>query len=87
MTTFLGTAVESEVRLIVNDAAEAKFSDATMLIAVNAALRAVLKDAPASRYTALNAYVDSVTLSALSGSRSPGIWRMSTEPPPKSSTP
>lgn len=62
MKTFLAKDVAAEVRRIIVDAAGAKFTDAQLALAINSALKAVIIDAPASRYTSLVAFTDEVTL-------------------------
>jgi len=62
MKTFLAKDIAAEVRRIINDAAGAKFTDAQLALAINAAIKTLLIDAPVSRYTSLVAFTDEATL-------------------------
>lgn len=68
MQSFVGTAISGDIRRILGDTTEGSyvFSDADLIAAINAAIRALFRDAPEASYTSPVAFDDDVTITALS---------------------
>ena len=62
MTVILGTDMEADVRLILNDAGAASWTQAQIVKEINAGIRAVIRERPSAAYTTLVTLDTEVTL-------------------------
>ena len=65
MTTFKGTDIDGTIRQILDDADKSAFTDPQLVVNINAGIRAVLRDVPASRFSNPVSFRDSADITAL----------------------